>query len=76
VVIADMRLAGGASGVDAVRALRAQYGADLPGLLVTGETGRDRVAEAIASGIPILRKPVPPARLIEEIDRLSTRTRV
>jgi signal transduction histidine kinase/CheY-like chemotaxis protein len=75
VLIADMRLAGGASGVDAVRALRAQIGADLPALLVTGETGRDRVAEAIASGIPILRKPVPPARLIEEIDRLSTRTR-
>jgi hypothetical protein len=32
------------------------------------------VVEAIASGIPILRKPVPPARLVEEIDRLSPRS--
>jgi signal transduction histidine kinase/CheY-like chemotaxis protein len=70
-VIADMRLAGGATGVDAVRALRARYGADVPALLVTGETTRDRVAEAVASGIPILQKPVAPARLVDEIDRLA-----
>ncbi|MCU0804476.1 MAG: hybrid sensor histidine kinase/response regulator [Burkholderiales bacterium] len=70
-VIADMRLAAGATGVDAVRTLRARYGADLPALLVTGETTRDRVAEAVASGIPILQKPVAPAHLLAEIDRLA-----
>ena len=74
-LIADMRLAAGATGVDAVRALRARYGADLPALLVTGETTRDRVAEAVASGIPILQKPVAPARLIDEIDQLIARGR-
>jgi DNA-binding NtrC family response regulator len=74
-LIVDMRLAGGATGLDAVRALRARYGPDLPALLVTGETTRDRVAEAVASGLPILQKPVAPSRLIDEVDRLAARTR-
>ncbi|MCX7891381.1 MAG: ATP-binding protein [Burkholderiales bacterium] len=73
-VIADMRLPGGATGVEAVRALRGAFGPELPALIVTGETARDLVAEAVASGIPLLRKPVSPGRLIEEVDRLAARS--
>lgn len=62
-VISDYRLRGQRTGVDAIAALRDLLGADLPGMLITGDTAPDRLSEAHASGIPLLHKPVQPAEL-------------
>jgi two-component system, sensor histidine kinase len=59
VVISDYRLRQ-LTGADAIAALRQIHGADLPALLVTGDTAPERLREAAASGVPLLHKPVPP----------------
>ena len=69
-VISDLRLREGRSGVDVLRAIARHYRQDPlhPGfarLLVTGETRPDRIGEIAASRIPVLFKPVSPQKLRE-----------
>lgn len=61
--IVDLRLAEGADGIDAVRRLREACGASLPALIVTGDANSDALAEARLAGIPVILKPIRPARL-------------
>lgn len=62
-IIADYRLRDEQTGVDAIRAIQARFALDLPALIVTGDTHPDRIAQARSSGITLLHKPVPPAKL-------------
>jgi signal transduction histidine kinase len=69
-VISDLRLREGRSGVDMMRAVARLYHQDpaRPGfarLLVTGETRPDRIGEIAAHRIPVLFKPVSPQKLRE-----------
>ncbi len=57
-LISDFRLRDGASGLDAVARLRDEYNDDIPAILVTGDTAPERLAEAQASGLLLLHKPV------------------
>ncbi len=63
-IVADYQLRGGESGVAAAQAVRRKYGGRIPVILVTGQTSEERLAEAAASGFPILRKPVKGGKLI------------
>lgn len=72
-IIADFRLRGASTGYDLIRDARALLGAGLPSVLVTGDIGAQRLREAEAAGIPILRKPVPPAKLLSFL-RSAART--
>ena len=62
-VIADFRLRSGETGIAAIAAVRAHYGADLPALLVTGDARAETLAAAQDAGCPLLTKPVRAARL-------------
>ena len=69
-VISDLRLRDGRSGVQVLHALAARYDADpntppFARLLVTGETKSERLSEVAASHIPVLFKPVAPGKLRE-----------
>ena len=69
-VISDLRLREGRSGVEVLRAVARHYGQDprrptFARLLVTGETRGDRISEIAASRIPVLFKPVSPPKLRE-----------
>ncbi len=69
-VISDLRLREGRSGVEVLRTIARHYRQDPqhPGfarLLVTGETRPDRIGEIAASRIPVLFKPVSPQKLRE-----------
>jgi two-component system, sensor histidine kinase len=57
-VLVDLRLAGGASGVAAIEALRAALSHELPALVVTGDVGSERARAAQAQGYAVLSKPV------------------
>lgn len=72
VVISDYRLRGNETGIAAVAALRAEIGARLPALLISGDTAPERLGEAQASGIPLLHKPVNPERLRRQLMALLT----
>ena len=56
-VLCDLRLRGGDTGLDAIAAVRRHRPAALA-VLITGDTAPDRMQEARAAGIPLLYKPV------------------
>lgn len=67
-VISDYRLREQRTGAEAIAALRAEFGADLPALLITGDTAPERLREASASGVPLLHKPVSPSLLYRRLE--------
>lgn len=62
-IVSDYRLGGGATGVDAIAALREAFGAELPAILVTGDTAPETIQAINACGLPVLHKPIKPAKL-------------
>ncbi len=63
IIISDYRLGGGCTGLEAIAALREAFGADIPGILVTGDTAPETIQTINASGLPVLYKPLKPAKL-------------
>ena len=66
-IISDFRLREHQTGAEAISQLRAQAGYTLPALLITGDTAPERLREAAECGVPLLHKPVEPARLYRQI---------
>ncbi len=62
-LIADLRLAGGRSGLDAVADIRKHLGWPVPVILVTGDTAPIHLRQAYEAGYVLLHKPVDPAFL-------------
>jgi signal transduction histidine kinase/CheY-like chemotaxis protein len=62
-VICDYRLREGENGIRVIERIRAEYNQDIPAMLITGDTAPDRLAEARASGLILLHKPVPNSKL-------------
>ncbi|WP_223871704.1 ATP-binding protein [Candidatus Dactylopiibacterium carminicum] len=63
VIISDYRLPGEYTGLEIIANLRQRFGAELPALLLSGDTGPDTLREATARHVPLLHKPVRPAKL-------------
>ena len=62
-VISDYRLGKGETGIAAIARLRRNWGENLPAMLISGDTSPENVAAMVASGLPVLHKPVRPAKL-------------
>lgn len=62
-LICDYRLREHLTGADAVAILRRHWGRPIPAILITGDTAPDRLREALASGVALVHKPVPPDTL-------------
>lgn len=69
-VISDYRLRDARTGAEAIAALRAEFGDELPALLITGDTAPERLREARASGVPLLHKPVSAEQLHDGLARV------
>jgi signal transduction histidine kinase len=69
-IISDFRLRDLQTGAQAIEQIRTACGTTLPALLITGDTGKDRLIEATQSGIPLLSKPVAPSLLYEKLCEL------
>ena len=61
--IVDLRLDAVDDGIDLIERLRVRLGTSLPAFLLSGDTGAAEIARVRASGVPLLTKPVSPARL-------------
>ncbi len=70
VILSDLRLANGANGIEAVKALRRELG-PVPAALVTGDIAEERLLELRASGLPVLHKPVKAEALRALLHRLA-----
>jgi signal transduction histidine kinase len=62
-VIADYRLEDGATGVDAIAAVRGRFGAAVPAIVVTGSAMSGHEQEALEHDFHVLIKPVLPNKL-------------
>ncbi|HKX42095.1 MAG TPA: ATP-binding protein, partial [Burkholderiaceae bacterium] len=62
-LIVDYRLENGTTGVEAIKALRARFGAKLPAIVATGSTMSGHDQEAQANDFHLLIKPVVPNKL-------------
>jgi signal transduction histidine kinase/CheY-like chemotaxis protein len=73
-IVADLRLADGRSGIDAIARLRDALGQGTPALIVSGDTSGCAQAEAQAAGIRLLVKPLV-AHALKEAAEAALRTR-
>lgn len=69
-VLCDLRLGEGGSGFDILDRLKARWGANLHGVIVTADASPERIADAHARGYPLLHKPVRPAKLRALVEQL------
>ncbi len=70
-LICDYRFAHG-NGIDVVARLRGALGARVPALIVTGDISAERLVDIARSDLPVMHKPVNPARLREWLAALAT----
>lgn len=72
-LISDYRLRAQRTGAEAITALRAAMGSELPALLITGDTAPERLRDAKATGVPLLHKPVSPSLLYQSLHDIEQR---
>jgi PAS domain S-box-containing protein len=69
-LIADFRLGKGRDGIALITFLRRELDQSFPAMLLTGDATPDRLRQARASGLPVLRKPVNGRELKEAVTAL------
>ena len=69
-IVADHRLGGPLTGVATAKEIARQAGRPVPTIVLTGDTGRERLTEFEASGFVVLHKPVEAESLRRELTRL------
>ncbi|HEY0835889.1 MAG TPA: PAS domain S-box protein [Azospirillum sp.] len=63
IVVADYRLREGRVGTEAILRVRERFGATIPGVILTGETGPECLHDAATHGLRVVHKPVTPRQL-------------
>jgi len=63
IIVADFRLKGEDSGLEAISAIREEYNWEIPSILVTGDTAPERLQQAAKASVKVLHKPVEPNQL-------------
>ena len=72
-LIIDYLLPDHVSGIEVARQLQNRLGYPVAALIITGDTGPERLQEADASGYPLLHKPVQPAKLRSTLQYLLSK---
>ena len=75
IIVSDYRLRDRENGIDVIMQIRDHYRLDIPGILVSGDTGPELLREAKEKGLRILHKPVRPAKLRALIEHLVSPAR-
>jgi two-component system, sensor histidine kinase len=73
-MVVDFRLGNGGDGLQTIASLQARFGRPVPAVLVSGESATAELARIKASGVLLLHKPLPPARLRSIVAHMVTRT--
>jgi two-component system, sensor histidine kinase len=72
VIVSDYHLGASETGIACIAALRAQAGSDIAACLMSGETHEDFLQEVKQAGLPLLHKPVRPAKLRSLLRRMRS----
>ncbi len=70
VLLTDYRLQGRQTGLEVVEQVTARVGYRLRSILITGDTGTDTINKARSAELPMLHKPVRPAKLRALLQRM------
>jgi two-component system, sensor histidine kinase len=70
VILSDYHLGASETGIACIDRLRAQAGMGIPACLMSGETHEDFLQEVKRAGLPLLHKPVRPAKLRSLLRRM------
>lgn len=70
-VIADFRLAGGTTGIDVIKAVRASCGGPVPAVVLTGDTDPATIRSIVGEGLHLLHKPLQLEALRTFLDRVA-----
>lgn len=62
-IIADLRLRGDDTGIDAIGQLRARFGDSIPAVLISGDTATEQLRKVSAAGLTMMHKPLKAVRL-------------
>ncbi len=76
VIVSDYRLPDDTDGIEVIAQLRQRYGAGIPAILVTGDTAPDTILRISQAGIPMLHKPLRPAKLRALLTHLIQQARL
>ena len=57
-ILCDFRLRGPENGVTALRMINDEFNAEIPALLITGDTSPQQIVQLQETGIPVLHKPI------------------
>ncbi len=72
-MIVDYRLPDNVSGIEVARKLQNSLTSPVSVLIITGDTGLERLRQTDASGFPLLHKPVQPAKLRSTLQYLLSK---
>lgn len=70
-MVVDYRLPGECTGADVIARVTAARDSAIPAMIITSDTAPNRLREAQALGLPLLHKPVKPARLRAALGALA-----
>ena len=70
VVLSDFHLGSGGDGLQTIAGIRTRWATAVPACVISGETNPDVLAQVQAAGLPLLHKPVRPAKLRSLLRRL------
>ena len=62
-IIADLRLRGDDTGIEAIKVLRARLGESIPAVLISGDTATEQLRKVSAAGLTMMHKPLKAVRL-------------
>ena len=71
IVLSDYRLAHGETGFDVITAVRQALGADLPAIVITGDTDPELIVSMSRRGMAVLHKPLDMKQLQAHLDELT-----
>ena len=71
ILLCDYRLRQHEDGIAVIDALRAEFNEEIPAILITGDTGPERIREIEASGLLVLHKPLREEQLRAALSRLA-----
>jgi signal transduction histidine kinase/CheY-like chemotaxis protein len=72
-VMAELRLNGGHSGLEVLAEIRRQMGAEVPAILMTSDTARERTTELTGADVSVLVKPFGPEHLRNAMEAMLAR---
>ena len=66
-LICDYRLRAGETGLQVIEAIREEFNADIPAMLITGDTSPERLRELKASGLAVMHKPIQEKEFLDSL---------